>query len=182
MRIVAGEFKGRKLTSPMGNQIRPTSDKVKEAVFSMLMGHIPESVVLDLFAGTGSLGLEALSRGAARVYFADFSKEAINITKRNIEICKSDHNAICMHGDWRNTLRRIREKLDIIFLDPPYYDDIIEECIKSIYTLGLLKPDGVIAVEHDGRRLMREELHGFKKQKEKKYGDTVITLYINKSL
>jgi 16S rRNA (guanine966-N2)-methyltransferase len=177
LRIVAGELKGRKLVSPAGNQIRPTSDKVKEAVFSMLMQYTPDAVVLDLFSGTGSLGLEALSRGAKRVYFADSSKESVNLTKRNIEICKSVENTVCMHGDWSIVLRRLREKFDIIFLDPPYQEELIDRCIGDIRTLDLLKPKGIIVVEHGEKQIMPEGLHGFDRIKEKKYGDTYITIY-----
>lgn len=179
MRIIAGEWKGRKLTSPAGNHVRPTSDKVKEAMFNMIMQYTPGAVVLDLFAGSGNLGLEAASRGAERVYFGDSSRESLNLTKRNIETCSASQRTVCFLGDWENVLGRIHEKLDIVFLDPPYREGLLPDCIEKIQNLALMQPDGIIVVEYDIKQVLPDELHGFQKIKEKRYGTTCISIYAN---
>ena len=120
MRVITGEFRGRKLESPDTNDIRPTSDKVKEACFNILMNDIYGSVCCDLFAGTGSLGIEALSRGAERCYFGDNSREAVRLIKTNVAKCGAEERAVIINGDYKKVLKRIPEKVDIFFLDPPY--------------------------------------------------------------
>ena len=101
MRIITGKYRGRKLETPFGNEIRPTSDKVKESIFNILMCDIEDAVCVDLFAGTGNLGLEALSRGASKCWFCDNERNSIDIIKRNIKYCKADNESIVLTGDYR---------------------------------------------------------------------------------
>jgi 16S rRNA (guanine(966)-N(2))-methyltransferase RsmD len=120
MRVIAGAFKGRKLESPADRQVRPTTDKVKEAIFSMLQGVVPDAVCADLFTGCGALGLEALSRGAKRVYFCDLAKSSRSLARRNAAHCGvSEEEAVFLLGPWERALERIPEPVDLVFLDPP---------------------------------------------------------------
>ena len=107
MRIVAGDFKGRKLETPMNNDIRPTSEKVKEGLFSSIAGNLYDAVCVDLFAGTGNLGLEALSRGASKCYFGDNSRASIEIVRRNVEHCKAEDWSVVYFGDYEKVLNKI---------------------------------------------------------------------------
>ncbi|MCQ2551077.1 MAG: 16S rRNA (guanine(966)-N(2))-methyltransferase RsmD [Clostridia bacterium] len=179
MRIIAGEFKGRKLEAPVDNRIRPTTDKVKEAMFSMLMPYIDDAVCLDLFAGTGNLGLEALSRGAAKCYFSDNSKSSLSLLKTNISKCKMDEYSLVLPGDYERNLARISEKLDIVLIDPPYMDGLYDNCFKLLREYDLLKEEGVIVCEHSEKVDMADEVFGFKKIKEKKYGSIILSIYVD---
>ncbi|MGI6748851.1 MAG: 16S rRNA (guanine(966)-N(2))-methyltransferase RsmD [Anaerovoracaceae bacterium] len=177
MRIIAGEFKGRKLFTPKNDIIRPTSDKVKEAVFSMIAANIVDSVVIDLFSGTGNLGLEALSRGAKRCYFVDKSRASMKIILQNIAHCNQDEKAITIIGDFEKALRKIPEKADIIFLDPPYEAGLLTDCFYFISELSLLSEGGVIVAEHKNAESLPDTISGFTKIKEKQYGSIAISIY-----
>ena len=177
MRIIAGNFKGRKLNPPKGDFVRPTSDRVKEAVFSMLEGHIAGGVVVDLFSGTGNLGLEALSRGAKRCYFGDCLQKSIALTKSNIDVCGAKEQSIVIAGGFEKLLFCVPEKVDIFFLDPPYRKGLAASCLKMIHELEMLNEGGIIVCEHDTGLALPDNLSGFKKIKEKKYGRVLISLF-----
>ena len=178
MRVIAGDFKGRKLETPVDNDVRPTSDKVKEAMFSILMNDIWGSKVCDLFAGTGGLGLEALSRGASKCYFADQSKASVRMLTENVKKCKAMEKSIIIPGDFTRALERLREPIDIFLLDPPYGLGMELKAMEIISRNNLLAEDGVIVVEHDAKDVMEDEISGFTKFKEKKYGKVVLSLYM----
>ena len=177
MRIIAGEFKGRRLETPIGRDVRPTTEKVKEAVFSILMQEIPGSVFADLFAGTGNMGLEAVSRGATRAYLCDASRESINVIRRNVHACKAEDRAIVYAGDYRKTLAAFPEKVDIFFLDPPYKEGLLGDCFEKISEYGLLADGGLIMAEHGKDEELPDEMCGFRKIKERKYGSIVLSIY-----
>jgi 16S rRNA (guanine966-N2)-methyltransferase len=177
LRIIAGELKGRKLDMPADKLIRPTSGKVKEALFSMVGPTLNGAVVIDLFSGTGSLGLEAISRGAKKVYFGEMSKAGVRLTSKNISNCKVEDRCVLIQGDWEYVLNQIHEPADLIFIDTPYKAEIIESCLEKIWQRKLLAADGIIAAEHDVRQELPETVGGFSIWKVKKYGDTLITLY-----
>ncbi len=178
MRIIAGNNKGRKLNTPRDNQVRPTTDKVKEALFSIIQNHVYGAVVCDLFAGTGTLGLEALSRGATRCYFGDHAGESVKLVKDNVALCKEERNAIIVHGDFLRTLDRIDEKVDIFLLDPPYDKDLLEKAIIAIDEKGLLAKDGIVVAEHTKDVVLPETLGGLEKKKEKRYGTVVLSIFM----
>lgn len=138
MRIIAGDYKGRKLATPLDEQIRPTGEKVKEAIFSMLSLYIEDSIFVDLFAGTGGMGLEALSRGAKRCYFCDNSRISLGLVKENVRHCKAEEKALILAGDAERVLSQIREKVDIVFLDPPFQKGLVEKCFETISGLDLI--------------------------------------------
>lgn len=177
LRIIAGDLKGRKLTSPKDDKVRPTSDKVKEAIFSMIADTYYDEVVIDLFAGTGNLGLEAISRGAKRCYFGDKSRESLSLIKENITYCKVEDQSIIIAGDYEMVLKRISEKAQIIFLDPPYKDGLMIGCMNLIDQLDLLEEDGLIVAEHSIKEVLPEQIGRFEKIKEKRYGKIGVSIY-----
>ena len=177
MRIITGKFKGRILNAPKNNSVRPTSDKVKEAVFSMIREQIEGSVIIDLFSGTGSLGLEGLSGGAKKCYFCDNSKESLDLIKSNIDLCGVTGSSTLIYGSYRKALARIKEKADVIFLDPPYEKKLVTPCLELIKEFNALNRDGVIVCEHMASEALPDELSGFCKVNEKKYGTILVSLY-----
>ncbi len=185
MRVIAGKYKGRKLNTPSNYDIRPTGDKVKEAMFSILSNHIYGSRVLDLFSGTGSLGIEALSRGADYCTFADSSGESISLIKDNIAHCKIEEENRVLQGDYRRILGALtarvtegtEEPFDIIILDPPYNTEMLDEAFEMIGAGGLLAKDGVIVAEHRKEEKLPDELHGFTREKYRRYGVVILSVY-----
>lgn len=178
MRIISGKLKGRRLASPADRRIRPTTDKVKEAIFSMIAGWIDEeSVCIDLFCGTGSLGLEAISRGAKTVYFCDNHRESLNLTKSNVRHCGVEDQAVLMLGDYCANLKRISQKADVIFLDPPYSEHLTPNCLEAIVQNGVLASDGIVVAEHLTDDPLPQSFLGLKAVKERRYGTILVTIY-----
>lgn len=161
----------------MDNRVRPTTDKVKEAIFSILMNEIYGSNVLDLFSGTGNLGLEALSRGAEHCWFCDSSRDSLKLIRENITYCKANERSTVLAGDFRKVLARITTQMDIILLDPPYGMDMLPECFDLISEYDLLAENGLIIAEHRKEEQLPEELGKYSKIKERKYGTVVISIY-----
>ena len=148
MRVDSGKFKGRKLIENKFEHIRPTTDKVRQALFTKLQFFIPESKVLDLFCGTGALGIEAISRGASEVVFADKDARSISLTIKNLN--KLGLTARVLNATYQNAIKRLSgEKFDIIILDPPYKSGLYEDCVKLIYQSGLLSENGIIVCEQN---------------------------------
>lgn len=177
MRIIAGIYKGRRLTSPIDDRVRPTTDKVKEAIFSILTNDIYGSNVLDLFSGSGNLGLEALSRGAQHCWFCDSSRDSLKLIRENIRYCKAEEKATVIAGDFRKVLSGLNSRMDIILLDPPYGKGMLPECFELIKEYDLLADDGLILAEHRKDEELPDELGGFTKIKERKYGKVVVSIY-----
>ena len=178
MRIIAGEFRGRRLKSPSDYSIRPTSDKVKEAVFSMIVPFIKEnSIAMDVFSGSGNLGLEAISRGVSKVYFSDASKASLKLIKENIAVCRAEDRSVILSGDFRSNISRISDKIDFYFLDPPYADGYILPALDAITASGKLSDDGMIICEHDSHDILPEEYGILQAVKIRRYGKTGITIY-----
>ncbi|MDO4545786.1 MAG: 16S rRNA (guanine(966)-N(2))-methyltransferase RsmD, partial [Bacillota bacterium] len=174
---IAGDYKGRRLETPAGNQVRPTTDKVKEALFSILAEKIWDSRVLDLFSGTGNLGIEALSRGAKECVFGDNSRESIRLIKDNIAHCRAEDGARVIPGDYKKILMNSEEPFDIILLDPPYGKGYLEESFGLIAEYRLLAEDGVVIAEHRKEEILPEEWYGFTKIKERRYGIIMLSIY-----
>ena len=182
MRVIAGEFRGRRLISPDNYDIRPTSDKVKEAVFSMLYPYLDsDTVFMDVFSGSGGMGLEAISRGAKRAYFSDQSKDSLKLIKENIKLCRADDRSVVLSGDFRSNISRIPEKADIFFVDPPYADGYILPAVDAILDAGKLADGGLIVCEHDKHEHLPEEYRGLCAIKDRRYGKTGITIYARPS-
>lgn len=177
MRIITGEYRGRKLEAPNGMDVRPTSDMIKEAMFNILMNEVYGAICVDLFAGTGNLGLEALSRGAEKCYFCDNSRESIKFIKSNIDKCGAKEKSKVIFGDYMKCLQRMTEKADIFFVDPPYNSGMYEKVLESIISLDLLADDGIILTEHDKYLEVPEKVGNLEVYKERKYGKKVLTFY-----
>jgi len=178
LRIISGKLKGRRLNTPRDNQIRPTTDKVKESIFNMLMPYIEDAVVIDLFSGTGNLGLEAISRGAKHCYFGDKARESLLLTKGNIQYCEVENQSTLISGEFERVLERIHQKTDVIFLDPPYKAGLLENCLKKIEESEILSEDGVIVIEHGKQEILEDQIGIFTKIKEKRYGTILVSLFI----
>ena len=179
MRVIAGELKGRRLETPRDYQVRPTSDKVKGALFNIIGERIYDAVVCDPFAGTGSLGLEAISRGARMCYFGDHAGESIKLILDNVAHCGVSERASVIHGDYTKTFDRLKDSVDIFLLDPPYHKrELTEKAVALIREKQLLAENGMIIAEHHKRQQMPEELCGYEKIKERRYGIVVLSIYM----
>lgn len=180
MRIITGKAKGTVLKTPAGEATRPTADRVKEAVFSMIQFDIEERSVLDLFAGSGQLGLEALSRGAKSATFIDKSKEAIKFIKENAEKSKLIDGATIIQSDYSEFLEKnIGSRYDIIFLDPPYAAKLYRPALKKLLDNGYIKSTTFIVCESDFNNLFEDDdilKSKFTIKKQSKYSKTVITV------
>ncbi len=175
MRVVSGSARGIKLTAPEGNMTRPTADKVKEAVFGRIQFKIAEANVLDIFAGSGALGIEALSRGAKSAVFIEKSRSVSGNIKKNLEITRLVGKATVMECDWKVGLNNLRDiKFRFIFLDPPYASGVYGNVAQEIKRLKLLEDGGTLIAEHDGHFTACD---GFSLVKIKKYGQTYISYF-----
>lgn len=168
MRINSGRFKYRKLEIP--ESARPTTEKVREAVFSMLIGKVEGATVLDLFAGSGSLGLEALSRGAEFCVFNEGDRKNYKVLKNNIENCKAEEISSTYNNDFRKALILANREFDIIFVDPPYREGYYGEVFELVEEYGLLADGGVIVAEHLNDNELSDNILSFSRTKHKRYG------------
>lgn len=178
MRIIGGKFRSRVLSEFVGNDVRPTSDRARESLFNILALKMYGARVLDLFAGSGALGLESLSRGAKEVVFNDFSKESLAIVKKNLAALKiavgGAEAKVCQY-DFLACLDVVRGPFDIIFLDPPYRYDYGKKALEKIAQKGLLSENGIVVNERDVP--FDEEIAGLEKYDERKYGKTYLTFF-----
>ncbi|MBR7100484.1 MAG: 16S rRNA (guanine(966)-N(2))-methyltransferase RsmD [Clostridia bacterium] len=179
MRIIGGQFRSRVLATFEGENIRPTSDRAKEALFNILFNRIYGARVLDLFSGSGALGLESLSRGASQAVFNDFSKASIAVLQKNIKALNVQEKATVYNYDYLRCLNVLKGKFDIIFLDPPYRMDYGVTAINTVMERGLLAQNGVIVYERDRPFENQASLPPFLKQTdERKYGKTYFTFFM----
>lgn len=179
VRVISGSARGLKLNTPGDDRVRPTTDRVKESMFNIVQDWVYDSQVLDLFAGSGALGIEALSRGASQAVFCDNSLDSIKIIKSNIEKARLADRSQIVSGDFKRCLRDMEAKnqsFDMIFVDPPYYEGLFEEVLDTIRSCKILKKDGIVIVEHDAKRPIGQ-VEGLEVYKEKKYGITMLTFY-----
>ena len=186
MRVIAGEFKGRNLNFVSTEVLRPTADVVKEALFTKLSFYFPVNTFLDLFSGTGGIGIEALSRGAKQVFFVEKNRKHASIIEENLKSLKIDYDknnvnsnkrAVLFVGDYESFLNSTNEKFDIIFIDPPYKSDFYENSLNIIKEKDLLSECGLIVLEHEKEKEI--EKSSFKIVSEKSYGKRCLT-YLEK--
>ena len=180
MRIIAGKARGHKLIPPATMETRPTLDRVKEAMFSSIQSYIPEAVVVDVFSGTGSLGLECASRGASEVYLFDKSSVTFPLLKQNVENLKFQDFCFPINTDAYSGLKQLASKgnkFNIIFIDPPYCKEMIPEAMKIIKEHEMLKEDGIIVTKIDTIEAIYEGYEDIKLTKSKKYGNTTVCYY-----
>ncbi len=175
MRVITGSARGRKLEQLVGDDVRPTTDRVKEAVFSIIQFSVEGRSFLDLFAGSGQMGIEALSRGAKEAVFVDNRRESTAIVKRNLKTTKLEENAKVVQMDSISYLNLGREKFDFIFLDPPYGTGLLQSALKK--SEGSVTKGGMILCESPVTEELPERLDSFVKYREYKYGKIKITTY-----
>ncbi len=177
MRVIAGKARGTQLKTPEGLKTRPTSDRVKEALFSIIQFDIPGAKVLDLFGGTGQLGIEALSRGAKSAVFVDAGEEACRLIRENLRRTKLEENSRVIRGDYLHFLENTRDFYDIVLLDPPYAEVFLENALKKLAEIDILQSGGIIVAERPAGKALPVDLPGFFRSRDYKYGNTLLTLY-----
>lgn len=175
MRVITGTAKGRRLMTLEGDDIRPTSDKVKCAVFNSIQFDIEGRTVLDLFAGSGSLGIEALSRGAQKAVFVDFNRNSVRVVNENLEHCKLKENATVFNGDSLSYLKTTRERFDIVFIDPPYNKQLAQKALPLV--VKVLNDGGIIVCETASDEELPEKIGNYSVTKSDKYSKTKLTIY-----
>ena len=172
LRIITGKAKGKKIETLEGEATRPTSERIKEAVFSSIQFDIEGRRVLDLFAGSGQLGLEALSRGAVSATFVDAAREAVDIVKKNARTTGFFDDSRYAVSDWRNYIRKAsgRDKYDLVFIDPPYAMECCKDALVRLVSAELLAPGAIVVLESGTEIINPEELSGFEVMKSTSYG------------
>ena len=179
MRIIAGYYKGYKLQTFQGSDIRPTPDRVREAIFDVIGVKIVGAEFLDLFSGTGAMGIEAISRGAQGATFVEIDKQAIALIKENLKKIKQNEIINIIKMDCLQALKLLnlnKKKFDIIFLDPPYCKDCISIILQKIDNSNILLEGALIIIQHPVRKKIKEDFKKFSLFKGKKYGNTRITI------
>jgi 16S rRNA (guanine966-N2)-methyltransferase len=180
LRVISGSAKGHGLKTIKGDTTRPTSDKVKGAVYNIIAPYIEGSTVLDMFAGTGSLGIEALSRGAASAVFFDKSPQCCRIIRENLEHTRLAEKASVFNMDYAAGINKMYlegRKFDIIIMDPPYNKNFIQEALKLITKNDIIVDDGIVIAEHSVMDRLPENCGKLNAIDTRKYGDTMITIY-----
>lgn len=179
MRIITGKLRGMNLFSPKSIDIRPTADRVKESVFNILGNSFQETSVLDLFAGSGNLGLEAWSRGAAKVHFVDASQQSLQLLRRNLEKARVEEFVEIHKSDAVKVVKKLFEQqlvFDYIFCDPPYNKGYIQKILTEIATYNILSARGMIIVEHNKEEVVDlSVLNKLELVRIEKYGDTNVS-------
>lgn len=174
MRVISGKYKGKILKSPTSDNIRPTGDKVKQGLFTKLQFFVQDKVVLDLFCGSGGLGIEALSRGAKKVYFVDKDKRSIALTKQNLTGLDGDYKV--MNATYAQALNTITEQADLILIDPPYASGVYADVLNIIFEKNLLSKEGIIVCEHPNELKFDSPFMMFD---QKRYGTVTLSFMSN---
>ena len=177
MRVITGKARGIQLKTPEGMLTRPTADRVKEALFSIINFDIPGAAVLDLFGGTGQLGIEALSRGARSAVFVDSREDACRLIRENLKRTRLEADAKVVRSDYLDYLGRCREQFDIILLDPPYAEVFLENALKRITEIDILRSGGIIVAERPLGKELPWDFPGYERSRDYKYGKILLTLY-----
>lgn len=185
LNVIGGSLRGKRLFSPEGRDIRPTAGRVREALFNILADKIREAVVLDLFAGTGAMGIEALSRGAARAVFVDAGETALAAIEKNIRACNLSAQARVVNRDATGNLRDLAPSdhgFDIVFMDPPYRQERIAETLQALGQSGILNAAATVTAEHSKHEPVTENIcaaSGFTLMDQRKYGKSLVSLMRN---
>ena len=181
LRIIGGDLRGKKLHSLGSVKIRPTADRLRESIFNILGFHVRDAIVLDLFAGTGALGLEALSRGADSAVFIEHDKKALSLIERNIRSCNLHDKARTIKWDIKKNLNCIKSTIpvfDLVFMDPPYNGETIRPSLLNLYRSAAIKEDALIVVEHSTSETIPEDVLELTIVDQRRYGKTLVS-FIN---
>jgi 16S rRNA (guanine(966)-N(2))-methyltransferase RsmD len=179
-RIIAGQNKGRRLKTPAGQLTRPTGARVRQTLFDILRPRMAGCRFLDAFAGSGGVGLEALSRGASRVVFVDQNAAAIAAVRENLEALRGVGNTQVLRQDSRLALAALADtgvRFDVVYLDPPYDSDLYEQLLGQLSDTGLVEPDGLVVAEHFHKRLLPETIGRLRRTREVRVGDHRLSFY-----
>lgn len=181
MRVISGLRKGHKLSSPKGMDVRPTEDKIKESLFNILGNIHGDSIVLDLFGGSGSIGIEFLSRGAKECYFVDFSSKSISVIKDNLVHTKLMECATIIKSDAIKAIKNLynkKLKFDYIYLDPPFrHGELLYGVLNSLNEYPILSDESLLIIEHESELILEDNIPDFQKVDERKYGSKTISFY-----
>ena len=177
MRVITGSAWGRKLKELKGMDTRPTTDRVKEAIFSIIQFEVEGRRVLDLFGGTGQMGIEALSRGAAHCVFVDIRREAAQLIRENLKHTELEDRAEVVQGDYLAYLTQSKETFDLIFLDPPYESEMIKKALQTITRIDKVSENGIIICENSSNFVFPTLPEPYELQKEYRYGRIKVALY-----
>lgn len=182
MRVISGTNKGQRLLAPKGKKTRPTEDRIKESIFNILMPIKEDSIILDVFSGSGQIGIEFLSRGAEKVIFVDYSKESIAIINENLERTRLKNKGLVIKSDYSKALEHCMENeifFDYIYMDPPLSEIILfKKALEQIHTNSLLKVDGVLIIEHQ-KDIEFDDMYNFSLIDNRKYGNVDISIFYN---
>lgn len=180
MRVITGSARGRKLATREGQAVRPTPERVKEALFSIIQFQVEGRRALDLFAGSGQLGIEALSRGAREAVFVDESAESAAVVQKNVESCGLSESARVVRSDFADYLAGNCGTFDLAFLDPPYRTGLLQRALPLV--VSRMNPGGTVVCEHPSDEELPPEAAGFRKEKSYRYGKVMLTLYRRKDV
>ena len=180
MRVITGTARGRRLQTLEGNDVRPTTDKVKEAVFSSIQFDIEDRRVLDLFAGSGQLGIEALSRGASHATFIDLNPDAINVIKANVKATDFEDKSTIRRSDCFSFLASTNEEFDIVFLDPPYREGLLQKTLAA--ATNIVSDYGIIICERPTDIELPVSIDGFVEKKQLKFGKILVSIFRKESV
>ena len=176
MRVITGTARGRRLKELEGMETRPTTDRVKEGLFSAIQFEIEGRKVLDLFAGTGQLGIECLSRGAASAVFVDRRADAVKLIRENLKLTELADRARVVAGDSMEFLKSLKERFDIVLLDPPYAAGLLEPAIAHLTAFDILNPHGIIVAEHPAERSLQPPAAPYRVRRAHRYGKIAVTV------
>ena len=176
MRVITGTARGRRLKELEGMETRPTTDRVKEGLFSAIQFEIEGRKVLDLFAGTGQLGIECLSRGAASAVFVDRRADAVKLIRENLKLTELADRARVVAGDSMEFLKSLKERVDIVLLDPPYAAGLLEPAIAHLTAFDILNPHGIIVAEHPAERSLQPPAAPYRVRRAYRYGKIAVTV------
>jgi 16S rRNA (guanine966-N2)-methyltransferase len=178
LRIIGGEFKGRRLYSVKGFRVRPTKDKHRESIFNMISQNLPDSIVLDLFAGTGALGIEALSRGAKFAVFIECYPDALSTVSKNIHSCQLESKAKIIRWNILKNLNCLKPYLfDLVLMDPPYNKGAVSSALLNLQKSECLKNEAMIVVEHSLDEPIADQIKCFKLYDQRQYGKTLVSFF-----
>ena len=177
MRVISGTARGRRLKELQGMETRPTTDRVKEALFNIVQFEVPGRNILDLFAGTGQLGIEALSRGAAECTFVDQRRDAAALIRDNLKMTGFVSRAKVVQGESISYLMACREKFHVIFLDPPYQSGLLEKAMETIAAFDILREHGIMVCESPLEQVLPELSQPYERGKDYRYGKIKLTVY-----
>jgi 16S rRNA (guanine(966)-N(2))-methyltransferase RsmD len=177
MRVITGTARGRKLQAVPGMSTRPTSAKIKEAVFNIVQFELEGKTVLDLFAGTGQMGIEALSRGAGEAVFVDIDPKAVRTLRENLKIAGIEENFLAVGGEALTFLTQSARRFDIVFLDPPYGSGLLERALEKIAEVDICSKGAIIICEHGAEERLPELAPPYRRERAYTYGGKALTLY-----